>query len=269
MSKNAKPIYLAEQRIERIIDLVSEGGFVSVTQLAKTLAVSEMTVRRDLARIESEGHIRRVHGGAVAERKTQIELAYRVRRERQQREKASIGRLAALLVKEGESIFVDAGTTTLAMVVYLKHLKKLKVITNSPPVQTELLDTPTIEVIMTGGQILRHTISLVGSIAVDNIAAMRFDWAFLGTAGIDVDRGLTHSSMEEIPVKKAAAASAAKVVVLADHTKFGYNALSLFLGINEIDIIISDRKIETIQTQLESGGHRLSVIWPGKTGYAV
>ena len=96
------------------------------------------------------------------------------------------------------------------MVKFLRQMKNLHIVTSSLPVQMELTNCPNINVILIGGQILPHTMSYVGPLAVENIHNMRFDWAFLGTGGIDVDRGLTHSTIEEIPIKKAAAASAAE-----------------------------------------------------------
>lgn len=251
-----------EQRSERILDLLSTTGFSSVSDLARVLKVSEMTIRRDLDKLETEGHIRRTHGGAITESRTQIEIDYSSRKKRHEREKEKIGLLAANLVKSGQSVFVDAGTTTLAMAKYLKKLKNLRIITNSLPLQTELLDSNNTEVILIGGRILTHTMSLVGTLAHENLVNMRFDWTFLGTGGIDFKRGLTHSTMEEIPIKKAAAQSAGKVAVLADHTKFGYNALAFFMSIEEIDIIITDTKSEKQSIELKEGSYKTKILWP-------
>ena len=251
-----------EQRNERILDLLSTTGFSSVSSLAHSLKVSEMTIRRDLDKLETEGHIRRTHGGAITESRTQIEIDYSSRKKRHEREKEKIGFLAASLVKSGQSIFVDAGTTTLAMAKYLKKLKNLRIITNSLPLQTELLDSNGIEVIVIGGRVLTHTMSLVGTLAQENLAAMRFDWAFLGTGGIDFKRGLTHSTMEEIPIKKAAAQSAGKVAVLADQTKFGYNALAFFMPIEEIGIIVTDAKPEKQFSEIKEGDYKTQILWP-------
>jgi DeoR/GlpR family transcriptional regulator of sugar metabolism len=231
----------AQQRLDTILDLIYTSGFTSVTEVAQQMSVSEMTIRRDFDKLEAEGLIRRAHGGAIAEHRTQVELDYRARQNRRAQEKMRIGQIAASLVKEGQSIFLDAGTTVLAMVKSLKQMKNLHIVTSSLPVQMELMSHPHIDVILIGGQIFPHTMSYVGPLALENIHTMRFDWAFLGTGGIDVERGLTHSTMEEIPIKKAAAASAHKVAVLADSTKFGYNALSQIMPISSVHYIVTDK----------------------------
>ena len=250
----------AQQRLDTILDLIYTSGFTSVTEVAQQMNVSEMTTRRDFDKLEAEGLIRRAHGGAIAEHRTQVELDYRARQQRRSPEKMHIGQIAASLVEEGQSIFLDAGTTVLAMVKFLKQMKNLRIVTSSLPVQMELVNYPNINVILIGGQIFPHTMSYVGPLALENIQAMRFDWAFLGTGGIDVDRGLTHSTMEEIPIKKAAAASAKKVAALADSTKFGYNALSQILPISSVQYIVTDKLPEGLaqESLLEKG---VNLIW--------
>lgn len=250
----------AQQRLDTILDLIYTSGFTSVTEVAQKMDVSEMTVRRDFDKLEAEGLIRRAHGGAIAEHRTQVELDYRARQNRRGQEKIRIGQIAASLVQEGQSIFLDAGTTVLAMVKFLKQMKNLHIITSSLPVQMELTNCPHIDVILIGGQMFPHTMSYVGPLALENIQSMRFDWAFLGTGGIAVDRGLTHSTLEEIPVKKAAAASATNVAVLADSTKFGYCALSLIMPISSVHYIITDSPPEDCQQNVLSD-KGVQLIW--------
>jgi len=254
----------AQQRLDAILDIIYTSGFTSVAEVAQQMNVSEMTIRRDFDKLEAEGRIRRAHGGAIAEHRTQVEVDYRARQQRRAQEKARIGQIAASLVREGQSIFLDAGTTVLAMVKFLKQIKNLHVVTSSLPVQMEFMDCPDINVILVGGRIMPHTMSYVGPLATENIHNMRFDWAFLGTGGIDIDRGLTHSTLEEIPIKKAAAAAAAKVAVLADSTKFGYNALSLIMPIQQVDIIITDTAADDMEQRLRRYNPKATILWPGK-----
>ena len=253
------------RRIEKILDLLSTTGFGSVSQLSFDLNVSEMTIRRDLDKLETEGKIRRTHGGAITEKRTQIELDYHSRQLRQYTEKEIIAKIATDLIQPGQSIFMDAGTTVLALAKQLKiehKSKNLRIITNSLVIQSEFMSGALGEVISTGGKILPHTMSLIGPLAQENISNMRFDWAFLGTGGIDLERGLTHSTMEEIPVKQAAADSAAKVAVLADHTKFGYNALSLFMPIDKVDSIITNQPIKSLPVGFNDAGQKTKILWP-------
>jgi DeoR/GlpR family transcriptional regulator of sugar metabolism len=254
----------AQQRLDTILDLIYTSGFTSVSEVAQQINVSEMTIRRDFDKLEAEGLVRRAHGGAIAEHRTQVELDYRARQQRRSQEKTRIGQIAASLVQEGQSIFLDAGTTVLAMVKFLKQVKNLHIVTSSLPVQMELMNCPTINVILIGGKIMPHTMSYVGPLAIENIQNMRFDWTFLGTGGIDVDRGLTHSTMEEIPIKKAAVASANKVVVLADSTKFGYNALSQIMPISSVQYIVTEKLPEGLD-QDALGREGVKLIWELQT----
>ena len=251
----------AGRRAELILDVLSTRGFSSVAALAGEMNVSEMTVRRDLAKLEADGLLRRTHGGALAQEKTQIELDYLVRQKRLGAEKDAIGRLAAGLVADGQSIFLDAGTTVLAVARHLQNFKNLTVVTTSLPVQSALLSAPSVDVILTGGKVLTPTMSLVGPIAQDAISRMRFDWTFLGAGGIDINRGLTHSTLEEIPIKQAAA-SGAKTAALADHNKFNYNALALFMPIDEINVIITDQASQSLQTQAANTAAQTKLLWP-------
>lgn len=267
MNKKNDKLFLSSpnSRMEQILDFLSATGFGSVSQLAASLNVSEMTIRRDLDKLETEGKIRRTHGGAITEKRTQIELNFRSRQLRQSDQKDIIAKLAVDLIQPGQSIFMDAGTTILAMAKKLKmdqKPKNLRIITNSLAIQSEFMNEPLIEVITTGGKILPHTLSLVGPLAQENIASMRFDWAFLGTGGIDLQRGLTHSTMEEIPIKQAAADSAIKVVVLADHTKFGYNALSLFMPNDKVDVIVTDCYIDKANEILKTTSKKTKLLAP-------
>jgi DeoR family fructose operon transcriptional repressor len=257
-------VQVVNQRLEIILDHIYTNGFSGIGILAEQLCVSEMTIRRDFEKLESQGLIRRTHGGAVAEQKNQIELNYQARQRRHSVEKEAIGLLAAGLVKPGQSIFLDAGTTVLSITKFIKRMKSIQVVTCSLTAHNNLLSAPEIEVILVGGKVFAHSMSLVGTVAQDNIANMRFDWAFLGTGGIDFARGLTHSTTEEIPIKRAAAASASKVAVLADSTKFGNNALSLIMPIQQFDIIVTEKAVENVEKQLLHCNPKAMILWPGK-----
>jgi DeoR/GlpR family transcriptional regulator of sugar metabolism len=259
-----KSFVTAQTRGSQILEAIQSNGYESISNLAQALAVSEMTIRRDIERLEGEGLIRRTHGGAVSVSRIRVGIDFRVRQEENREEKDQIGRLAANLVREGQTIFLDAGSTVLAMVKYLKDFQRLQIVTNSLPVQEELTESSNLDVVLVGGRLLKLTLSLVGTLAVDNLANLRFDWAFLGTNGIDLTRGLTHNTLEEIPVKRAAASSATQAVVLADSRKFCRNSLSMFLPIDKIHMIVTDGPIEGLEAQLKDIQTNLKVLWPGK-----
>jgi DeoR family fructose operon transcriptional repressor len=261
--KNTKRSFaVLQSRGNRIRDLIQEKGFIGIANLARELEVSEMTVRRDLERMEAEGLVRRTPGGAMAESKNRVGIDFIARQQENPAEKEQIGQLAAGLVQEGQTIFLDAGTTVFAMARYLRNFQRLQIVTNSLPLQAKLIETTDLEVFLVGGQVRKHTVSLVGTLAADNLSNLRFDQVFLGTSGIDVDRGLTHDAMEEIPIKRAAAAAGAKVIVLADHSKFRRNAFSLFLPIEKIDVIVTDRPIEEAGSRLTETNAHIQIVWP-------
>jgi DeoR family transcriptional regulator, fructose operon transcriptional repressor len=264
-SDHTRSVRTRQQRRDSILDLVYTTGFTSVAEVAQKTRVSEMTIRRDFDRLENEGLIHRAHGGAIAEHRMEIELDYRTRQLYRAQEKDKIAQIAASLIKDGQSIFLDAGTTVLAMVKFIKPKKNIHIVTSSLPVQIEMVNEASIDLIVVGGQMQKFTMSYVGPLAIENIQSMRFDWAFLGTGGIDVDRGLTHSTIEEIPIKKAASLSSSKIAVLADNTKFYQPALSLIMPIDDVDYIITDKPVEDFQRILLERKSKAKVLWPGQT----
>ena len=232
----------ANPRHRRILDLLARDGYESINEMASVLGVSPMTVRRDLNELENEGLIRRTHGGAVSETLGQIDLDYSARRTQHARAKRQIGAAAAGLVRPGDVIFLDAGTTVLAMTEFLTSINPLTVVTHSLTVVERLAGREGIEVFLLGGQVRRDLMSVVGYRAEEHLASFRIDKSFLGTGGLAPERGLTHSTLEEIPIKKLAARIAGQVIVLADQTKIGKKGLVYFLGIDEIDTWICDGK---------------------------
>lgn len=256
--------YHQEQRIERILNILYGVDFSSVAKLAEQFHVSEMTIRRDLDRLERDGFIRRTHGGAVLLQRAKYNIDYRIRHQCHSAEKDAIGRLAAGLVRDGQNIFLDAGTTVLAIVKHLHSLKGLKAVTSSLTVQMELLNMPGVEIILVGGKVMALTMSLAGPLARDAIARMRFDWAFLGAAGIDIHAGLTADAVEEISIQQAAVESARQVAVLADHTKFEHNALSVFMPFDKIHYLITDQLSEELRVHFAANHPHLKLLNPSR-----
>jgi DeoR/GlpR family transcriptional regulator of sugar metabolism len=232
----------AQQRHRRILDLLARNGYESIVEMASLLGVSPMTVRRDLNALENEGLIRRTHGGAVSETLGQIDLDYSARRTQHARAKRQIAAAAAELVHAGDVVFLDAGTTVLAMTEFLSAINPLTVVTHSLPVVDRLAGRDGIDVFLLGGLVRRDLMSVVGYRAEEHLASFRIDTCFLGTGNLDPDRGLAHSTLEEIPIKKLAARIAGRVIVLADHTKVGSKGLVYFLNIDEINTWISNGK---------------------------
>lgn len=232
----------AKPRQRRILDLLARDGYESINEMASRLGVSPMTVRRDLSELEDEGLIRRTHGGAVSETLGQVDLAYSARRSQHARAKRQIGAAAAQFVRPGDVIFLDAGTTVLAMTEFLAAIRPLTVVTHSLSVVERLSGREGIDVFLLGGKVRRDLMSVVGYRTEEHLASFRIDTSFLGTGGLDPERGLTHSTVDEIPIKKLAARIAGQVIVLADRTKIGRKGLVYYLGLDAINMWICDGK---------------------------
>lgn len=211
---------LTEERHRRILRRLQEVGTVKLQELCVLLEASESTVRRDLADLEEQGLLRRVHGGAtlplmagglepgMAE-KSAVNLA----------QKQQIAEMASGLVRSGEAIYLDAGTTTLAMIPYLRG-KSITVVTNGLP-QIEALLEADIPSYLLGGQAKKNTKALVGSLAVEHLGRFRFDRCFLGANGVHPDVGYTTPDPEEASLKCRASELSSFTYVLADSSKIG------------------------------------------------
>jgi DeoR family transcriptional regulator of aga operon len=229
-------------RIDRVLDILSRSGYRSVAELADELAVSEMTVRRDLDRLEQRRLIKRTHGGAFAGQEM-IEVDYRVRETVRRAEKEAIGRVAWSLIQPGESVFIDAGTTTAYLALAMDNTRRITVVTNSTIVLNTLESRTNIECILIGGRAHRPSHSLVGPIAEEAVRQFRFTTAFLGAVGINLREGFTQSNIDEVPVKKQVAANSRRVIVLADSSKFNRDVLVLFLRLDQVHTVITDSGI--------------------------
>lgn len=231
---------LSEKRRQLILEIIAREGSVSVADLCNRFNVSEMTVRRDLRLLGDRGLLLRVHGGAVSGRGRSFEPPFMLRATERQAEKERIGKCAATLIKDGDSIALDVGTTTLEIARHLRDRTDLTVITPSLPIVNLLASQPRIRVIITGG-ILRHgEQSLVGEVAVRTVKDFYVDKAFVGISGITSKEGLTEYNLEDAQVKKALIHFAKERIVVADASKFGQVAFAAVAPLNEIDKIVTD-----------------------------
>lgn len=233
---------LASQRRDRIQVLLEEHGAVRVSDLVEDLAVSDMTVRRDIEALARDGLLERVHGGAVAVgRLSSHEPGFVAKSSLMTLQKRSIAAHAATLVEPGAAVAVSAGTTTYELARCLRGVADITVVTNSPPVAQLLYETqtPGQTVILTGG-IRTKSDALVGPVAVGALRGLHVDRLFLGTHGLDAGAGLTTPNLVEAETNRALVASARQVCVLADHTKWGVVGLSSFLDLDGVDLLVTD-----------------------------
>jgi DeoR/GlpR family transcriptional regulator of sugar metabolism len=255
-----------KERIDKVLEILARKGYRSVSELSADLEVSEMTVRRYLDRLEQKELIKRTHGGAFAGLEM-IEVDYRVRETVRRAEKEAIGRLAWSLIQPGESVFIDAGSTTAYLALAMDDTRRITVVTNSTTVLQALEGKANIETILIGGKVHALSHSLVGPIAEETVRQFRFTKAFMGTVGINLSEGLSQSNVDEVPVKKQVAMNARQVIVLADSSKINRDVLVMFLRLDQIHMVITDNGIAREHVSaLEDRGITVLVADGGRQG---
>ncbi len=210
---------LTEQRHLAILDDLQRHGRVLARELAERLAVSEDTIRRDLRELAVRGALQRVHGGALPVSPALANLARRSAIAVD--EKQALGRHAASLIADGQLVFVDGGTSTLAMVQQLPPTLRATIATHSPVIAAALIEHPTVEVLMLGGRLFKHSGVAVGAGVAQAIQALRADCYFLGVTGVEAQFGLSTGDAEEAQVKALLMASSAETVLMASSDKLG------------------------------------------------
>ncbi|MDO4928519.1 MAG: DeoR/GlpR family DNA-binding transcription regulator [Corynebacterium sp.] len=235
----------SEERRRQIASLTAVEGRVNVTELAQRFDVTAETIRRDLAVLDREGVIHRVHGGAVANQMFQTtELSLDTRARSASGAKNSIAHAALNFLPEPQGgMFLDAGTTTAALADLLgiqPHANQWSIVTNSLSIALTLANSGLDEVQLLGGAVRAITQAVVGDTALRTLALMRADVAFIGTNALTLDHGLSTADSQEAAIKTAMITNARKVVVLCDSTKMGTDYLVSFASIDDIDIIITD-----------------------------
>jgi len=247
----------AAERRNHIARLIETHQRVVVSELATRFAVSEATIRRDLALLDGFGMIQRTHGGAIAAQQMTFEPDVQERQVLNLEEKIRIGQRAVQFVEDGDCVILDAGTTTLQIARTLKGLRKVTVVTNALNIAEELLGTPGVDVIMTGGAARSKTSSLVGPHADEVLSRLNADKVFLATNGISLSRGLTTPNPAEARTKQAMAEAANEVIAVADRSKFGKTFLAQIVPISTLDVLITDRDAEPgIVAELDRLGTR-------------
>jgi DeoR/GlpR family transcriptional regulator of sugar metabolism len=233
---------LASQRRATIASLVAESGAVRVADLVEQLGVSDMTIRRDIEQLAQEGVLERVHGGALAlgSRSTE-EPGFTAKSSLMTRQKRAIAAAAATLVEPGAAIGISAGTTTYELARAVRGIPDLTVVTNSIPVAQLLHEsgTPGQTVVLTGG-VRTPSDALVGPVAVAALRMLHVDRLFLGVHGMDAHAGLTTPNLVEAETNRAMIASARRLCVLADHTKWGTVGLSTITELSEVHQLVTD-----------------------------
>jgi DeoR family transcriptional regulator of aga operon len=214
-----RPVLAADRR-HTILARVAEEQTIHVAELARDLGCSEMTIRRDIRRLERDGFIRQTYGGATAHLTRSFDISFNARALLASREKRLIGMRATALVEEARVLFLGIGSTTEQFARYLPARSDLTVVTPSLPIAS-LLGTRPFRVVTLGGAVLRDELTCIGPIAVATLAGYRFDAAVIGAAGISARWGVTELTEEEAAIQRVALERTERVIVIADGSKVG------------------------------------------------
>jgi DeoR/GlpR family transcriptional regulator of sugar metabolism len=241
-----------DRRLE-IAELLEEKGRVEITELGALLSVSEMTIRRDMEVLEREGILKRVRGGAISATSRSYEPPFALRMQRNAEAKRRIGRAAAEMVSEGETVIIDVGTTALAVAEALKDRRNLTTVTPSLRAAWLLADNAELRVIVTGGIVRPRERSLVGFLSDKAFENLYCDTYFMGIGGIDVDAGFTEFNLDDARVKQEAMRYSRRCIAVADATKLGRVAFARVADLEQVDALITDADPEKAHRLQEAG----------------
>jgi DeoR family transcriptional regulator of aga operon len=234
---------LNEERRRLILGMLNREGRVLVGALAKHFQTSQVTIRKDLDILQADGRIYRTHGGALPARASALEdPTLREKEKLHRKEKLEIAAAAAHMVREGQVVILDSGTTTTAIARALREFENLTIITNAVNIAAELSGS-SLEVILTGGTLRKNSFSLVGPIAEETLRRLNADILFLGVDGFDVHSGLSTPNLLEAKVNRAMMDVARVTVAVCYSSKFGRRSLSSIAPLSAVHHLITDRGI--------------------------
>lgn len=229
-----------DERMREVLRLLETRDSVHVAELAKAFSVSEVTVRSDLGQLARQGLVARVRGGVRALQRGQSELGFDFRLRLEVERKRAIAQAAAAMVDEGEAVALDSSTTAYYLALELRAKQELVVVTNGLLIAAALADAPGITVLVTGGMLRLHAMSLVGDLGADVLRATRISKGFLGARGLSLDRGLMDLNPDEVRIKSEMAAACERVIGILDGTKWHRTALLPFVTADQLDAIVTD-----------------------------
>lgn len=232
------------ERQKQIQSLLERQGRLSVAEIVKQFEISEATARRDLESLASQGKAQRVHGGVIAVEQAPPELPILQREGEQTEEKSSIGRAAADLIADGETVFLGSGTTVLEAAKHLRERKNLTVVTNSLPVLNALAGVKDITVVSLGGQLRESELSFIGHITEQALAELRVDKVLMGTRGISLEHGLTNDYLPETQTDRAILKIGRQLIIIADHSKVNRVSTALLAPLKAVHTFVTDSRAD-------------------------
>lgn len=250
----------AEERQDAILQLLQHNGKVTVDELSARLGVSPPTVRTDLSRLESQGLLQRTHGGAILVGHTLYEPPYSERAILRQAEKKAIAVAAVQLVKEGETLILDAGTTCHEIALLLRGFRKLTVVTNSLASAQALAENDGIETLLVGGQVQSRRRAILGPLAAKFLEPFQCDRSFVAISGVHIESGFTVIDFDAAHLKSMMISKATQSVVVADSSKIGQISFACVRPILAVSLLITDDGISNEdRASLEKAGLKILI----------
>jgi len=248
------------RRQEEIRRFLYERGQATVAELGERLGASEATIRRDLDELAVDGVLQRMHGGAMRASPAAPEPPIFQREHEEAQSKAHIGRAAAELIADRETVFLGSGSTVLAVAHHLKQHRELTVISNSLPVINLLANVPGISVVVLGGLLRQSEMSMLGHITEQAIAELRADKVIMGIRAVHLNQGLTNDYLPETMTDRTIVKLSPKIVLVADHTKFGQISTAYVAPVTVVHTVVTDSQIATeVVEGLTAAGIRVIV----------
>lgn len=229
---------LTSERKALILQVLRQEGRLVAKDFSQKLGVSEDTIRRDLRELASEGLLQRVHGGAlpaspaIADFGSREQLGSSV--------KVRLGQAAAQMIRPGQIVFLDGGTTNVQLARHLPRDLKAVIVTHSPSIAVELVRHPSVEVELIGGRLFKHSIVAVGTTSAEAISRIRADLFFMGATGVHPETGLTTGDREEAAIKRLIARQSAETIVLATRDKLGAASPYLIMPLTNIVTLVTE-----------------------------
>lgn len=244
---------LTSQRKQHLLDVLKRDGQIVAKTLSQTLGLSEDTIRRDLRELAQEGLLQRVHGGALPASSAVVD--YAARENIAPSSKIAIGRAAAGLIQPGQVVLLDGGTTAMQVARHLHPQLQATIVTHSPTIAVELASHDTVEVVMLGGRLFKHSVVAVGTATTEALSHIRADLYFMGVTGIHLTAGLSTGDLEEAYIKRALSRQAAETWVLASTEKLGVASQYLISPLAEVSGLVIESSVsdEVIAPYRDSG----------------
>ncbi|RFS21741.1 DeoR/GlpR transcriptional regulator [Chitinophaga silvatica] len=237
-----------QERKKKILRILDKKESMDVQEIADEMEISAVTIRRDLQMLADEGLLIRTHGGAMKAEPRHPFTAYEDKETVSASRKKYIGQMAAALVKPGDTIFMDCGSTVFAMCAYLKDITPLRIITNSLPVAAQFMDSNGISVNLAGGEMDGPRKAIHGDRAVAHLKTYHANKAFIGTDGFSVKYGLSAHSETEASISSAMISCADQTFVLCDSSKIGKDSYLKFASLTMLTALVTDKELSKAQT---------------------